>query len=90
MLETVKEGIYVKRKKVRLGTGGTSKDTVSETLWFPFSEEDGFVELLLVTDNLDRVLNLSEKVSVGGFSDEYVMKENSIDVYQRLKSTLKT
>jgi len=80
------EGIYVKKSSARLGVGVTSKDCVTETFWFPNRVENGYVELLLVTNDFDRVLNLIEKVSVERFFDEYRIKPESRELYEHLRS----
>lgn len=80
------ESIYVKKSSARLGVGVTSKDCTTETYWFPNRVENGYVELLLVTNDFDRVLNLSEKVSMDRFFGEYQMKPESHELYERLRS----
>ena len=52
------EGIYVKRSKGSMGIGGTARECVMESLWFPLRAENGFVELFPVMDNLKSLLRL--------------------------------
>lgn len=82
------EGIYVKRSKGKFGAGATSRESVLETLWFPFKAENGFVELLLITADLQRVLGMMEKVPVDLFNEQYSVKDDTKDIYLRLKETL--
>ena len=79
------ECLYVKRSKGSFGGGNTSREKVLETVWFPCSAKDGFVELLLVTDNLEGIIMIKERVSVERFRDEYSEVDNSRDNYKRLK-----
>lgn len=61
------ESLYIRRKKTKLGSGGTTKETVLESTWFPYRIDDGFVEVFPVTEDLTRVLRLKEKVSFEQF-----------------------
>ncbi len=79
------ECLYVKRSNGSFGGGNTSREKVLETVWYPCKVEDGFVELLLVTDNLEGIIMIRERVSVERFRDEYSEVENSGDIYKRLK-----
>jgi hypothetical protein len=82
------EGIYVKQSKGKLGGGLTSKECILVTLWFPYRTENGYVELLLVTEDLQSVLGIKETVTVDQFKEEYSMKNDSRDIYLRLKATI--
>ena len=82
------EGIYMKQSKSRLGGGLTAKNCILETLWFPLRTEDGFVELLLVTEDLQSVLGIKETVPVEQFKEEYSIKDDSRNIYLRLKATI--
>ena len=90
MGNSVKPGIYVKKKKAKIGTGSTTRDCVMETIWLFLGEKDGFVELSLVADSLDKVINIREKVAMSDFSKEYSLRDNSDDLYQRLKPKTST
>ena len=81
------ESIYIKRRKDSLGGGGTSRECILESLWFPYKAENGYVELFPVMDNLKSVLRLVEKVSAEHFEKEYSIKDNSRDIYLELKKT---
>lgn len=70
------------------GVGGTLRESVIESLWFPYRVEDGFVELFPVMDNLKQVLRLKERITVEEFQNEYSEQENSRDIYLNLKSTI--
>ena len=82
------EGIYVKRSVSSLGTGKTARECVLETHWFPYKAENGFVELLAVTDNLQRVLGMKESIPFELFKDTYSVKDDSKDIYLALKKTI--
>jgi hypothetical protein len=82
------ESLYIRRRKTLMGSGGTSKETVLESTWFPYRIDNGFVEVFPVTDDLTRVLRLKEKVSFEQFEQEYSIKENSTDIYLKFKETL--
>jgi hypothetical protein len=82
------ESLYIRRRKTMMGSGGTSKETVLESTWFPYRIDNGFVEVFPVTDDLTRVLRLKEKVSFEQFEQEYSIKENSTDIYLKFKETL--
>lgn len=79
------ESIYVKRSKSTLGGGGTARECEMESLWFPFRAEDGFVELFPVMDDLKRLLKIVERIPVELFKKEYSIRDNSRDIYLRLK-----
>ncbi|MBI5055783.1 MAG: hypothetical protein HZB61_04115 [Nitrospirae bacterium] len=82
------ECIYVKRRKSDFGEGRTSRECVLETLWFPHKAGEGFVELFPITDDLKRVLMITEKIPVDEFNEEFSMRENSRDIYLELKKTI--
>ena len=82
------EGIYVKQSKGKFGAGVTSRECVLETLWFPYRAENGYVELFPVTDDLQRVLRIKERIPIELFKKEYSVRENSRDIYLRLKKTI--
>jgi hypothetical protein len=63
------ESIYVKRSTSKFGGGGTSRQSVIETFWFPLIAKDGYVELYPVSDDLQRVLKLVEKIPDDLFKD---------------------
>jgi len=88
VLEGMAEGIYTKKSYGKLGVGITAKESFVETFWFPYKMSDGFVEVMLVTDNLERVLNLKEKISIENFHKEYTLKEGSKALYDKLKESL--
>ena len=88
MSEKVAEGIYVKKSSGKLGVGITAKEALIETFWFPNKTCDGFVEMMLVTDNLERVLNLKEKIPIDSLDEDYTLRENSKDLYHKLKESL--
>lgn len=48
------------------------------------------MELMLVTDGLDRVLDLKEPVSVERLPEDYAFKEESSELYYRLGKTVPT
>ncbi len=50
------ESIYVKRSRGNMGSGATSRECVMESFWFPYKTENGYVVLLAVMDNLQRVI----------------------------------
>lgn len=79
------EGIYIKRSKGKNGIGGTARECVMESLWFPLRAEDGFVELFPVMDNLKSLLKFMEKIPVELFKQEYSVKDDSRDLYLELK-----
>lgn len=83
------EGIYIKRSKGNFGTGGTSRQAVMETLWFPLSSTNGYVELYPVMDNLKSVLRIKERISVELFEKEYSVKDDSREIYLELKKTIR-
>jgi hypothetical protein len=82
------ESLYIRRYKTMMGSGGTSKETVLESTWFPYRIDNGFVEVFPVTEDLTRVLRLKEKVSFEQFEQEYSIKEDSRDIYLKFKETL--
>ncbi|KPK02526.1 MAG: hypothetical protein AMK71_01885 [Nitrospira bacterium SG8_35_4] len=82
------ESLYIRRRKAMMGSGGTSKETVLESTWFPYRIDNGFVEVFPVTDDLTRVLQLKEIVPFEQFKQEYSVRENSRDIYLRFKETL--
>ena len=82
------EVIFVRRKRGNLGMGVTEQECITETFWFPNKVEDGFVELMLVTDGFDRVLNLKERVSVERLPKDYALKEDSSELYHKLRKTV--
>lgn len=82
------ESLYIRRRKTTLGSGGTTKETVLESTWFPYRIDNGFVEVFPVTEDLTRILRLKEKVSCEQFEKEYSVKENSRDIYLKFKETL--
>lgn len=88
MSEKVSEGIYVKKSSGKLGVGITAKESLVETFWFPRKTSDGFVEIMLVTDNFERVLNLKEKIPMETFQKDYTLREDSKELYHRLKESL--
>jgi hypothetical protein len=79
------ECLYVKRSKGSFGGGNTAREKVLETFWFPCGVEAGYVELLLVMDNLESIVMIRERVSVERFREEYSEVENSRDAYKKLK-----
>ncbi len=79
----------MKRRKSSLGMGSTSKECVLETHWLPLKVENGLVELMLVTENLERLMGIKEKVSVDALNAEYSIQDNSRDTYLKLKDTIK-
>ncbi|MBI4697533.1 MAG: hypothetical protein HY758_01080 [Nitrospirae bacterium] len=83
------EGIYVKRSNGKFGGGGTYRECILETMWFPKGVEDGLVELFPVTLDMKRILNLQEKVTVETFKKEYSLREDSRDIYIALKSMIR-
>ncbi len=90
MSETVlEEGIYVKQSKGSFGSGATARECVLETFWYPYTADDGFVELLAVMENMQRVLAMKERIPLEVFKEEYSVKENSRDIYLELKKTVK-
>jgi hypothetical protein len=82
------EGIYVKQSKGSLGGGGTSRECVMETLWFPHGSINGYVELFPVMDNLQGILRIKERIPVDVFKEEYSVKDNSRDIYLELKKRI--
>lgn len=82
------EGIYVKQSRGNLGSGATSRECVMESFWFPYKAENGYVELLAVMDNLQRVLGMKERIPVESFLKNYAVKDNSKDIYLELKKTV--
>lgn len=82
------EGIYVKRSRGSMGSGATSRECVMESFWFPYRTVNGFVELLAVMDNLQRVIALKERVPVELFREKYSIKDNSREIYLELKKTI--
>lgn len=83
------EVIYVKRSKGNFGTGGTSRQSIMETLWFPLSAANGYVELFPVMDNMKSVLRIKERISVELFEKEYSVKDDSREIYLALKKTIR-
>lgn len=82
------EGIYLKRSEGKFGGGMTYRESVMETLWFPCGIVNGNVELYPVMDNLQQVLMIKETVTAEVFRKEYRLKENSQEIYSRLKETI--
>ena len=82
------EGLYVRRSKGQFGGGATSRESVMESLYFPCKVENGYVELYPVMDDLNRVLRILEKVPVDHFKEEYTLKDDSRDIYLKLKETV--
>ncbi len=82
---TLAEGIYVKRSQGKFGTGSTSRKSVLESFWYPYRAENGHVALFPVTDDLQRLLRLEEKVPVELFKKEYSVKDDSREIYLELK-----
>ena len=82
------EGLYVKRSKGNMGIGGTARECVMESLWFPLRAENGFVELFPVMDNLKSLLRLIEKIPVELFQEEYSVKDDSREIYLELKKMI--
>ncbi len=82
------ESIYVKQNKSSFGSGATLKEKVLETFWFPKKIENGLVELLLVTDDFQRILGISETVPVEQFEQEYAAKDDTYETYMNLKKLM--
>jgi hypothetical protein len=82
------EGIYVKRSTRKLGGGSTARECVMESLWFPYKAENGFVELYPVMDDLQRIMQIMERVPVELFEQEYSIKDDSREIYLELKKAL--
>ena len=82
------ECIYVKRSKATLGVRTTMRECVLETLWFPCGVANGYVELYPVMDDLKRVLRIKERIPVELFEKEYSVKEDSREIYLKLKETM--
>ena len=82
------ESIYVKQKKSSFGTGATLKEKILETFWFPKKIENGLVELFLITDDFQRILGISETVSVEQFEHEYSAKDDTYETYLNLKKLM--
>jgi hypothetical protein len=82
------ESIYVKRSTGKFGVGGTSRKSIIETFWFPIIARDGCVELYPVSDDLQRVLKIVEKIPFELFKKEYSEKEDSGEVYLQLKARI--
>ena len=82
------ESIYVKRSRGNMGSGATSRECVMESFWFPYKTENGYVVLLAVMDNLQRVIALKERVPVELFREQYSIKDNSRELYLELKKTI--
>jgi hypothetical protein len=82
------EGIYVKRSTTTLGVRTTMRECVLETLWFPCGVANGYVELYPVMDDLKRVLRIKERIPVELFEKEYSVKEDSREIYLKLKETM--
>jgi hypothetical protein len=83
------EGIYMKCAKGKVGMGSTSRESLWESLWLPYKEENGYVELYPVMDNLQGVMMFKEKVPVEVFNDEYSVMDDSRDAYLKLKSMIR-
>jgi hypothetical protein len=79
------EGLYVKRSTGNMGIGGTARECLMESLWFPLRAENGFVELFPVMDNLKSLLKFIEKIPVELFKQEYSVKDDSREIYLELK-----
>jgi hypothetical protein len=84
----ISDSIYVKHSKGKFGSGSTSRESVLETFWFPYKSEDGYVELLLVSENLEKVFGIKERVPVQQFQKEYEVRDNSSEIYLNLKKSL--
>ena len=82
------ESIYVKQSKSSFGTGSTLNEKILETFWFPNKIENGLVELLLVTNDFQGILGISETVSVEQFEQEYSAKDDSHETYMNLKNRM--
>ena len=82
------ESIYVKKSKSKFGSGSTSRESVLETFWFPYKSEDGYVELMLVSENLEKVFGIKERVPAQQFHEEYSVRDNSGEIYLNLKKSL--
>jgi len=82
------ESIYSKQSKSSLGTGATLKGKILETFWFPNKIENGQVELLLVTNDFQRILGISENVPLEQFEKEYSAKEDTHETYMNLKKLI--
>lgn len=82
------ESLYIRRRKATLGSGGTAKETILESTWFPYRVDNGFVEVFPVTEDLTRVLKMKEKISFEQFEQEYSIREDSRDIYLKFRETL--
>ncbi len=85
---TTAEGIYVKKTKSILGTGGTMRETVVESLWYPCNVSGEYIELYPVMDNMKGVMMLKERVSTEDFEREYSLMDNSREIYLDIKNRL--
>jgi hypothetical protein len=82
------EGIYVKRSTAKVGGGGTTRECIMESLWFPYKAENGYVELYPVMDDMQRIMRIMERVPIELFEMEYSVKDDSKDSYLALKKIL--
>ncbi len=82
------ESLYVKQSKSSFGTGSTSKEKVLETFWFPNKIENGLVELLLVTNDFQKVLGISENIPLEQFENEYSAKDDTYETYINLRKIM--
>ncbi len=82
------ESIYVRRSKSKFGGGGTSRESVIETFGFPLIARGSYVELYPVSDDLQRVLKMVEKIPDEIFREEFSEKEDSREVYLQLKASI--
>jgi hypothetical protein len=82
------ESIYTKQSKSTFGTGVTLKEKILETFWFPNKIENGLVELLLVTNDFQNILGISENVPVEQFEKEYSAKDDTYETYMNLKNMM--
>jgi hypothetical protein len=82
------ECIYVRRSASKFGVGGTSRKSIIETFWFPLIAQGSYVELYPVSDDLQRVLKLVEKIPDEIFKEEFSEKEDSKEIYLKLKACI--
>ena len=83
------ECIYVKQSTSTLGGGGTARECVIESLWFPLRAENGYVELFPVMDDLKRLMKIVERIPFELFKKEYSIRDNSRDIYLKLKELIR-
>lgn len=82
------ESIYVRRSTSKFGVGSTSRKSIIETFWFPLIARGSYVELYPVSDDLQRVLKMVEKIPDEIFREEFSEKEDSREVYLQLKASI--